>query len=320
MSEVPDDTKLSRLSIPGTHSSMTGYSKFCRDAPYFQCLTQQMSLEDQLRAGIRFIDMQLQQIRSHPDQLLIHHGSMNLAVSLVTVFNRIREFLTLFPSETIIVNLREAQRGAIGKWNELKKKINSYMMVYPSFFYQENFSNSRYHTTTLKVARGKIVLLNSFSDFDTITTGKSVNLWLGSRAFTMGHFNQMTMTYDDENTVTDFDPGLMITDNSSIHCDNNEVNHYILELENNIIKAGAVDNNDQFYMTWVNYVPQNKLHVLDECRKLVDLEFQKMLYRNWVNKHLHGTGIIIMNFLDDQDKIDAYIANIIRFNVKKGKS
>ena len=45
-----------------------------------------------------------------------------------------------------------------------------------------------------------------------------------------------------------------------------------------------------------------------------------MLYKNWVDKHLHDTGIIIMNFLDDQDKIDAYIANIIRFNVKKGKS
>ena len=309
MSEVPDDTKLSRLSIPGTHSSMTGHSQYCRDAPYFQCLTQQMKLEDQLRAGIRFIDLQLLLNKYSFDQLLIVHGSTNLFVSLITVFNK-----------DLRVNLREAQRGAIGKWNELKKKINSYMMVYPTFFYQENFSNSRYHTATLKVARGKVVLLNSFSDFDTITTGKSVNLWLGTRAFTMGHFNQMTMSYDDENTVTDFDPGLMITDNSSIHCDNNEVNNYILELENNIIKAGAVDNNDQFYMTWVNYVPQNKLHVLDECRKLVDLKFQKMLYRNWVNKHLYGAGIIIMNFLDDQDKIDAYIANIIRFNVKKGKS
>ena len=128
------------------------------------------------------------------------------------------------------------------------------------------------------------------------------------------------MKYDNENTVTDFDPGLMITDDSSISCDIHKVFDYIVELEKNIIKAGAVDSKDQFYMTWVNYVPQNKLHVLEECRKLVDLEFQKMLYRNWVNKHLHGAGIIIMNFLDDQDKVDAYIANIIRFNVKKGKS
>ena len=33
---------------------------------------------------------------------------------------------------------------------------------------------------------------------------------------------------------------------------------------------------------------------------------------------LYGIGIIIMNFMDQKDTIDAYIRNIIRFNIKKG--
>ena len=212
MNDVPDDTKLSKLSIPGTHSSMTSASRLCQDKPYFKCLTQQLTLEEQLRARIRFIDIQVSQSEAHPKQFQIYHGTTDLGVTLRMVFGKLKEFLALQPSETILLNVRQVDEESIKDWDDLRKTIDAYMTIYPKLFYQENYANSRNRTPTLKMVRGKIVMLNSFSNFDEVTTRNRVNAWLGSRAFTTGLHNE-------ENTVIDVDGGLMVDEGEPISCD-----------------------------------------------------------------------------------------------------
>ena len=60
MSQISDDTKLSQLSIPGSHGSLTQESAKCQSDEMF-CLTQKLTLGQQLGAGVRFIDLTIKQ-------------------------------------------------------------------------------------------------------------------------------------------------------------------------------------------------------------------------------------------------------------------
>src|SRR6266540_4907287 len=61
---VPDSTPLSILSIPGTHDTMAHYG-----GPLVQ--TQSLPLREQLRAGIRSLDIRARHVE---DTFLIYHG------------------------------------------------------------------------------------------------------------------------------------------------------------------------------------------------------------------------------------------------------
>ena len=61
MSNLPDDLILSDMSIPGTHDTMTSHSLKCVMTP--GCNTQNWQLEDQLKNGIRFLDIRLRHFK-----------------------------------------------------------------------------------------------------------------------------------------------------------------------------------------------------------------------------------------------------------------
>lgn len=66
METVPDETKLSNMSIPGTHDSCTQYV----DMRYiFQC--QDASVATQLIYGYRYLDMRLVLEQKHDQQTLV---------------------------------------------------------------------------------------------------------------------------------------------------------------------------------------------------------------------------------------------------------
>jgi 1-phosphatidylinositol phosphodiesterase len=100
MSRVPDDISLAEISIPGTHDTCAlhnGYS-----FGFAKC--QAWSLEDQLAVGIRFLDIRCRHVG---DTFQIYHGAIDQQISFASVRDACREFLIQFPTECIVMSVKE---------------------------------------------------------------------------------------------------------------------------------------------------------------------------------------------------------------------
>ncbi|SNB46286.1 phosphatidylinositol-specific phospholipase C [Geobacter sp. DSM 9736] len=150
MGLISDDTPISRLTIPGTHDTGT-YTSHAIDGAGF-VKTQNMSISEQLKAGVRFLDIRG---RLYRDSIVIHHEDFYLHLNLTDVINDCRAFLKDHPSETILMSLKD-----------------EYDHYLPSLTYYHAFL--RYHDRDpdlwylgnsiplLGDVRGKIVLLRRF--------------------------------------------------------------------------------------------------------------------------------------------------------------
>jgi 1-phosphatidylinositol phosphodiesterase len=102
MARVSDDALLSRLLIPGTHESCA-----VQGNPVSICQT--LSIADQLKAGIRFLDIRC---RHYNDNLEIHHSSDYQGIRFSDVRDACVTFLASHPSETIIMLVNEEYKAA----------------------------------------------------------------------------------------------------------------------------------------------------------------------------------------------------------------
>ncbi|ROL41439.1 hypothetical protein DPX16_6837 [Anabarilius grahami] len=90
-----DDKKLiSDITIPGTHDSLALYG-----GPAAEC--QAWSLEDQLKAGIRYFDLRVSGFG-----LRIMHGVISQHTTFHDVFNTIKKFLSKYKTETVLVRVK----------------------------------------------------------------------------------------------------------------------------------------------------------------------------------------------------------------------
>lgn len=95
MAGIEDFRSLSLITIPGTHASMALYG-----GPEAEC--QALSLRDQLRAGIRFLDLKVFALGG---TLHVMHGAMNQHSTLTDVLDTVRGFLSEFRSEAVLVRV-----------------------------------------------------------------------------------------------------------------------------------------------------------------------------------------------------------------------
>jgi len=180
MGAVQDgNLKLSQLSIPGTHDTMTYLATdFAEDQYHF------MTLTEQLDAGIRFLD-----IRVGPNgpagDLGLYHGNFQLFFSSFNndVVKTCENFLTDHPTETIVMSIqRDFDFGNdSGKIADFRRTIDTvvgnhftgsdknFWYSFPTtqveqddFTYQPETKNTVGNVPTLAQARGKIVLLNGW--------------------------------------------------------------------------------------------------------------------------------------------------------------
>lgn len=109
MLDIPDDTPVTTLSVPGTHDSccVDGFMGFGQ--------TQYLDLPEQLDAGIRFLDIRLSHYR---DNLFVHHDILHMGKNYKDVLDVCTEFLDEHPSETIFMSVKDESRldSALGKF------------------------------------------------------------------------------------------------------------------------------------------------------------------------------------------------------------
>lgn len=167
MTHIASKTPINKLSIPGTHDSLT--FKFVYenntnilDSEKKRCArTQKADLMTQLNYGCRYLD-----IRIINDNLQGRHGDnafgLDCEYNLYKVMDVVKEFLSKQPRETVIMRIKN-ERG-----NVEKSKIVTLINKYKSILWKRGTNTNTEAGNCwplLKDVRGKIVVLDDLNDY-----------------------------------------------------------------------------------------------------------------------------------------------------------
>ena len=153
MKNLPDETFLSEINIPGTHNSTT---RFCQYS-FFSCC-QKASVFEQLCMGVRFLDLRVE--KNGSSLHLVHAGakcrksaSDKGFLMLEDVLGECEIFLKANPTETVIISLK-CDHGDTSE-NTFDTFFENYLNS--DLWYKEN------RIPQLSEVRGKAVFFNRFS-------------------------------------------------------------------------------------------------------------------------------------------------------------
>jgi|SRR5947209_3778261 len=155
MTALKADVTLSRLSLPGTHDTMSFYGGDIAQA-------QTLSLNEQLQSGVRALDVRCWHNR---DTFVIHHGVMPQFATFGEVLKTVVGFLVDNPGETVVMRVKE-EFTAMDNTESFEQTFDrAYWAYYKDYFYQHPAnSSSDPNNPPLAEMRGKIVLLQNFSN------------------------------------------------------------------------------------------------------------------------------------------------------------
>ena len=165
-----DAKKLTELSIPGTHDSGARYEPIGGTA---KC--QNLTIGEQLNAGIRFLDIRCRHI---DNAFAIHHGSIYQNLNFDDVLNASFGFLNSHPTETIVMSVKEEYNSS----NTTRSFEDTFM-----WYYQKNPGGWLLDSSVpaLGQARGKIVLLRRFGA-NNLPKGIPASDWADNTTFSSG--------------------------------------------------------------------------------------------------------------------------------------
>jgi len=167
LSMVRDDAKVCKLSIPGTHDTMTGMGFYQPGLKYvfnMTAISQVSTLEEQMDCGLRFFDIRpvvsIDTLATNPADkkiLRLTHGISELDVKFEECIDQMQSFLKAHPSEFFICKI-QADNGMEDQkdWPLLLSKVLS-MEKYEGLF----FENWRPDITVGEM-RGKILWLSRY--------------------------------------------------------------------------------------------------------------------------------------------------------------
>ncbi len=146
MSRLPDRVTLSQLSLPGTHDSGALYDGL--SFGFAKC--QAWQLADQLKAGIRFLDIRCRRV---DDRLLIYHGIIDQHLTFREVRDVCRTFLKKHPSECIVMSVKEESNAV----NATRSFADSFAAAIAN---DGDLWHAVRETPRLETVRGRIVLID----------------------------------------------------------------------------------------------------------------------------------------------------------------
>lgn len=147
LSKIPDDAALQTLHIPGTHNSAAHYEPLPGTA---KC--QNLSIAEQLLAGVRFFDIRC---RHQNDRFDLYHGLVEQEQTFTELQQTIAKFLESNPGEVLLISIQET----------FQAKNNSCSFPKTFLHYQKQSPKLWSPVTTvpkLAQARGKAILLRRF--------------------------------------------------------------------------------------------------------------------------------------------------------------
>ena len=167
MGMVKDDTKVCKLSIPGTHDTMTGmgfYQPGLKFVFNLTAISQVSTLEEQMACGLRFFDIRpvvsIDTMATDPAEkqiLRLSHGISEIDVTFEETIDQLQRYLKAHPTEFFIAKL-QADNGMENqnRWTELLNKVLSKQK------YQGLFVENWRPDITVGEMRGKILWLSRY--------------------------------------------------------------------------------------------------------------------------------------------------------------
>ncbi len=167
LSMVKDEVKVCKLSIPGTHDTMTGmgfYQPVLKYVFNMTAISQVSTLEEQMACGLRFFDIRpvvsIDTLATDPAEkqiLRLSHGISELDVTFEETIDQLQRYLKAHPSEFFIAKL-QADNGMDNQnnWTVLLNKVLSKQK------YQGLFVENWRPDITVGEMRGKILWLSRF--------------------------------------------------------------------------------------------------------------------------------------------------------------
>ena len=149
MKAIKDNVTISELSIPGTHDTMSFYGG---DAVQ----TQTMSLENQLKSGVRVLDIRCRHVEN---VFAIHHGMVFQKVFFGDVLNIVTKFLDENTSETVLMRVKE-EYDPERNTRTFSETFHYYWDQYQDYMWTPTPGYPEPNNPKLGDIRGKIVVLS----------------------------------------------------------------------------------------------------------------------------------------------------------------
>ena len=155
MRDVPDNTPLSQMTIPGTHDSCSLFGICC-------ARTQTWTLNEQMNAGIRYLDVRLRRINNI---LRAYHAFVDQKENFDSILKNVIGFLNRNPTECIIMEINSehtpvnSTRGFVDLYEEYTRD------------YKEKIVEYDYKDLTIGELRGKLYILKIFEGSISRTRG-----------------------------------------------------------------------------------------------------------------------------------------------------
>ena len=146
MKDIPDNTRLSQITIPGTHDSCSLFGICC-------ARTQTWTLVEQMRAGLRYFDIRLRRI---DNTLRAYHGFIDQKETFDHILAYAFDFLDKNPTETIIMEI-------ISEYDP-KNSTKSFRELYEddTKTYNDKIVSYNNKDITLGEIRGKLFVVKVF--------------------------------------------------------------------------------------------------------------------------------------------------------------
>ena len=149
MKQIDDDTPINKLSIPGTHDSLTYYLSTIGSLLKRFTQTQEVNIVTQLNYGFRYLDIRIDK------NLQGCHGSFGCKNTLWEVMAWVKDFLATNKDETIVMRIKyDGGENNTDYQNNIKRLFNDYCGI----LWKNNLSSG---FPLLKDVRGKVVVLDS---------------------------------------------------------------------------------------------------------------------------------------------------------------
>ncbi|WBB77762.1 phosphatidylinositol-specific phospholipase C domain-containing protein [Micromonospora sp. WMMD882] len=189
MSWVPDNTSLGRLSVPGTHDTLSihGGDMVQTQEDYGNSGA---TMAAQLDAGVRAIDIRVRVVGEH---FTVHHGAYYQHANFSDVLSVLASFLASHPTETVLMNLKAECTGELGSCTDdpdngadgRRQVLDSYLANDPNrnVFYAPTVTGAGPAAMpTLGAVRGKVVLTRFVGAFGGIYGGYGLSQLVDSGA------------------------------------------------------------------------------------------------------------------------------------------
>lgn len=176
MSKIPDESNITTLAIPGTHDTCS-YEFLIKDPKLINFLfkffgkTQIWTLQEQLDAGIRYLDIRLS------CDGLIYHGPLITTSTLESIFYTINKFFSLHPTEGIIMRIQYQNSPECEDDDCLEKNI------YPVFEKYNNIILANKTLPSMKQIRSKVYLILENLDY------KNALNWMSEKIVLQDHYH-----------------------------------------------------------------------------------------------------------------------------------